>query len=107
MPTRLNRVLRQGGKVAILEFSEPHEGPLAPLARAFVKHIVPRVGALLSGGARDEYVHLQRSISKFPFPKDFAEEVSTAGFADVRWELVHPGGVYLYTATAAPARAST
>ena len=48
------RVVRPGGMISILEFSEPREGILAPFARFFVGSIVPRLGAIVSGGARDE-----------------------------------------------------
>ena len=51
---RIARVVKTGGVVSVLEFSEPHEGILAPAARMFVNHVVPRLGALMSGGARDE-----------------------------------------------------
>ena len=89
------RVVRPGGKVAILEFSDPHEGPLAPFARLFVRHVVPRVGALMSG-ARAEYVHLQNSIAHFPLPAAFASSMGRAGLVMEPHRMVHPGGVYLY-----------
>ena len=92
------RVTSPGGRVAILEFAEPHEGVLAPLARIFVNHVVPRIGALLSGGAREEYVHLQNSIADFPMPKDFAEEMEQSGLSVLSYTQIHPGGVYLYVA---------
>mmetsp|Transcript_59434 Transcript_59434/g.134544 ORF Transcript_59434/g.134544 Transcript_59434/m.134544 type:complete len:273 (+) Transcript_59434:192-1010(+) len=91
------RVTKAGGLVSILEFSEPSEGLLAPLARLFVAHVVPRLGVLMSGGARDEYVHLQNSIKGFPLPAAFEAEMRLAGLGDVKSTMVHPGGVYLYT----------
>mmetsp|Transcript_75442 Transcript_75442/g.151664 ORF Transcript_75442/g.151664 Transcript_75442/m.151664 type:complete len:268 (-) Transcript_75442:141-944(-) len=91
------RVTRPGGIVAVLEFSEPHEGFFAPLARIFVKSVVPRIGAFMSGGARAEYVHLQNSIKDFPLPAAFRNEMISAGFIDVTSRMIHPGGVYLYT----------
>jgi len=92
------RVVRPGGRVAILEFSDPHEGFLAPVAKLFVRHVIPRIGALLSGGSKSEYLHLQKSIADFPLPSEFGNEMTSAGFASVSWTLVHPGGVYLYVA---------
>lgn len=94
------RVTKPRGVVAVLEFSAPSEGWLAPLAKLFVAHVVPRLGALMSGGARAEYVHLQQSIADFPLPADFRAEMTAAGLLGVQSRLLHPGGVYLYTSRA-------
>jgi demethylmenaquinone methyltransferase/2-methoxy-6-polyprenyl-1,4-benzoquinol methylase len=99
--SRMSRVVRPGGVVAVLEFSEPREGPLAPAARFFVNHIVPRLGVLMSRGARDEYIHLQHSIKVFPQPTEFKKEMQMAGLIDVASRMIHPGGVYLYSGKAA------
>jgi demethylmenaquinone methyltransferase/2-methoxy-6-polyprenyl-1,4-benzoquinol methylase len=72
----IHRVLKkdQHTKLAILEFSEPSAdaGIMGALARIFIRHIVPSVGALLSGAPR-EYMHLQNSIKEFPSPKNFVK----------------------------------
>lgn len=59
-------------KLAILEFSEPgpDTGILGALARLFIRHIVPVMGAALSGAPK-EYLHLQNSIKEFPSPTEF------------------------------------
>ncbi|KAH8053500.1 2-octaprenyl-6-methoxy-1,4-benzoquinone methylase [Aureococcus anophagefferens] len=56
----MRRVAAPGATLAVMEFCEPTEGVLAPIARLFIKHVVPRLGALLSGARWDEYNHLQR-----------------------------------------------
>lgn len=74
----IHRVLKKesdkskGAKFGILEFSEPgHDaGIMGAGARLFIRHVVPVLGALLSGAPR-EYMHLQNSIKDFPAPKDF------------------------------------
>jgi len=63
------RVTRDGGRIVILELTEP-EGVLAPLLRFHVHHLVPRLGALLSGAA--EYRYLEHSIARFPSAREFA-----------------------------------
>jgi len=77
----INRVLKKGGssngaqtKLAIMEFSEPDEdsGIMGSLARAFIRHVIPSMGALLSGAPR-EYMHLQKSIQEFPSPSEFVK----------------------------------
>jgi demethylmenaquinone methyltransferase / 2-methoxy-6-polyprenyl-1,4-benzoquinol methylase len=75
----LARVVRPGGRVAVLELSEPRGGVIAPLARFHVHVLVPRIGALLSGAR--EYRYLQRSIAAFPAPDAFATMMEDAGLA--------------------------
>jgi demethylmenaquinone methyltransferase / 2-methoxy-6-polyprenyl-1,4-benzoquinol methylase len=71
------RVTRPGGRVVVLELSEPRGTPLAALARLHVHHVVPRLGAWLAG--EQEYRYLQESIAAFPAPPAFAEELREAG----------------------------
>lgn len=72
------RVLRPGGKAAILELSEPGAGPLGALGRFHMHRVVPWVGSLLSG--EREYRYLPQSIAAFPRPESFAELMVDAGF---------------------------
>lgn len=65
----MGRVTRPGGRIAILELSEPR-GILGPLARFHVHQVVPRLGAWLSGAK--EYRYLERSIAAFPPAEEFA-----------------------------------
>ncbi|MCB9563376.1 MAG: bifunctional demethylmenaquinone methyltransferase/2-methoxy-6-polyprenyl-1,4-benzoquinol methylase UbiE [Kofleriaceae bacterium] len=71
------RVVRPGGRVCVLELSEPRRGIMAPLARFHVHVVVPRIGALLSGAR--EYRYLQKSIAAFPPPDEFAAMMAAAG----------------------------
>ena len=75
----IHRVLKKKStkvesKLAIMEFSEPglNSGVLGSLARLFIRHLVPAMGALLSGYPK-EYMHLQKSIKDFPSPAEFVE----------------------------------
>ena len=71
------RVVKPGGRVAILELTEPTRGPLAALARLHVHTIIPRLGAWLSGAR--EYRYLEASIAAFPTAEDFATVMIEAG----------------------------
>lgn len=71
------RVTKPGGRVAILELSEPRVGLLSPLARFHVRQVVPRLGGMLSGSR--EYRYLQQSIAAFPPSDEFAEQMRLAG----------------------------
>ncbi len=95
----LARVVRPGGRVAILELSEPTEGLLGRLGRLYVHGLVPRIGALLSG-ARD-YRYLQESIARFPPPAEFAGLMSANGFSVVEARPLTFGVCCLFAGTVA------
>lgn len=90
------RVTRPGGRVAVLELSEPGGGLLGALARFHVHTLVPRIGALLSG--EREYRYLQRSIAAFPPAAEFADLMREAGLDVVRVERLTFGVCHLYVA---------
>jgi demethylmenaquinone methyltransferase/2-methoxy-6-polyprenyl-1,4-benzoquinol methylase len=91
------RVTRPGGRVAILELSEPGPGPLGAAARLHVHHIVPRLGALLSGAR--EYRYLQQSIAAFPPAATFAAQMQRAGLRVLVVTPLSFGVCHLYVAT--------
>lgn len=93
----MRRVLRVGGRVAILELSEPRGGPLGAIARFHVHEVVPRLGAWLSGAR--EYRYLQSSIAAFPPPDSFAQLMRDAGFSQVKARPLTFGTCCLFTAT--------
>lgn len=88
------RTVRPGGVVAVLELGEPRRGWLAPFARFHVHHVVPRLGAWISGAR--EYRYLQESIAAFPAPEAFCEVMREAGLEDVRFEPMFPEVAHLY-----------
>lgn len=90
------RVVRPGGVVAVLELGEPDSGILAGPARFYIRHIVPRLGALLSGAA--EYRYLQASIAAFPAAPRFADLMADVGKAPVSLRRLGFGACNLYTA---------
>ena len=74
--SEMARVTKPGGRVAVLELNEPARGWLSPFARFHIRHVVPTVGALISGSR--EYRYLQQSIEAFPEPHAFAEMMKDA-----------------------------
>jgi demethylmenaquinone methyltransferase / 2-methoxy-6-polyprenyl-1,4-benzoquinol methylase len=91
------RVVRRGGRVAILELGEPRRGFMARLARFHTRHVVPRLGALLSGSR--EYRYLQRSIAAFPPSAEFAALMDRAGLRVLEVVPLTFGVCTLYVAT--------
>ncbi len=97
----LARVVRAGGRVAVLELGEPRGGVLGRVARFHTRHVVPRLGGLLSGAR--EYAYLQRSIAAFPPAAEFATLMQRAGFHLLEVTPLTFGACTLYVGTPAGA----
>jgi demethylmenaquinone methyltransferase / 2-methoxy-6-polyprenyl-1,4-benzoquinol methylase len=93
----LRRVLVEGGRVAVLEITQPR-GLLAPFYRLWFDRIVPLIGRLLKGGAA--YTYLPASVRRFPGPDELAALMGAAGFADVSYRTFAGGIVALHTGEA-------
>ena len=91
----LARVLKPGGTLAILEFSQPDNRLFAGLYDWFSLRVLPRVGGLISGSS-DAYSYLPASIRKFPDAAGLAEKMRGAGFQDVEFERMTCGVVALH-----------
>lgn len=88
------RVLVPGGRVGILELSEPPKGPLGSLARLHVHHVVPWLGGVISGVR--EYRYLQQSIAAFPPAAQFSDLMRESGFRTVTATPLTFGVCHLY-----------
>jgi demethylmenaquinone methyltransferase/2-methoxy-6-polyprenyl-1,4-benzoquinol methylase len=97
----MGRVTRQGGRIAVLELSEPGGGIFGRMARFHVHTLVPWIGGLLSGAS--EYRYLQRSIAAFPPAGEFARLMEDAGLAMVNMQRMILGVCHLYVAEPAGA----
>ena len=91
------RVLRPGGMIAILEFSQPPNKAFAALYGFYSRRILPAIGGALSG-ARDAYTYLPESVRKFPVAPELSDRMSAAGFRDVRFIRMTFGIVALHLA---------
>jgi demethylmenaquinone methyltransferase / 2-methoxy-6-polyprenyl-1,4-benzoquinol methylase len=89
------RVLKPGGTLAILEFSQPTNPVFAALYGFFSTRVLPWVGGMISG-SQEAYSYLPESIRKFPGAEDLAQQIRTAGFSTVEFDRLTFGAVALH-----------
>lgn len=92
----LHRVLRPGGRLALLEFGLPVVPAVRPLYLWYFRHILPRIGKAVSGHTA-AYSYLPESVATFPWGERFAALLAGAGFDEVTATPLTFGIVYLYT----------
>ena len=79
----IGRVLKPGGEIGILDFSEPG-GILGKLYGFYFRKVLPKIGTLISG-VRGPYAYLPASVQKFPAPQQMLVRMESAGFTDQSW----------------------
>jgi demethylmenaquinone methyltransferase/2-methoxy-6-polyprenyl-1,4-benzoquinol methylase len=94
----IQRVLKPGGSVAILEFTEPPAGLVGDFYRFYFRNILPRLGGLISGDS-SAYTYLPRSVSRFFRPSELATLMANVGYASPKFEIWTFGTVALHTAS--------
>lgn len=80
------RVLKPGGRALILEFSLPTNRFLRQIYLFYFRHILPRLGSVISGD-RQAYRYLNQTVETFPYGDEFCGIMRAAGFSDV---VAHP-----------------
>lgn len=94
----MNRVLKPGGIVAILEFSKPKKFPMKHLYNFYSKYILPGFGKIVSKN-NEAYTYLPESVERFAEDADFLNEMKKAGFIDVKQKRLTFGISTLYSGT--------
>ena len=80
----MTRVLKPGGRVVCLEFSQPPAGLFRTGYEMHARYVMPRVGGAISGRP-DAYAYLPASVARFDSREQLAERMRGAGLAPVRW----------------------
>jgi demethylmenaquinone methyltransferase / 2-methoxy-6-polyprenyl-1,4-benzoquinol methylase len=93
----LFRILKPGGEIGILDFSEPG-GILGKLYGFYFRKVLPHIGTMISG-VRGPYEYLPASVHKFPSPQQMLARMEAAGFSEVSWKPYTFGIAGLYRGT--------
>jgi len=93
----LARVVRSGGRLAILEFGLPRVAPIREIYLWYSNRVLPAIGKLVSRHA-SAYDYLPESVSCFPAPEAFGQMLQECGFPHVEIVPLTFGIVYLYVA---------
>jgi demethylmenaquinone methyltransferase/2-methoxy-6-polyprenyl-1,4-benzoquinol methylase len=93
----IGRVVRPGGRIALLDVSVPRNPVIRWGNNIYFGHVVPRIGALLSDGAA--YRYLPKSVAYLPAPEAMVASLRSAGFTDVVHSQLTGGLTQLMVAT--------
>lgn len=92
----MRRVLRPGGRLWILEFSQPQPW-FRPFYFFYLRHVLPRIAGWVTGD-KAAYVYLNETIEQFPNRAALSREITAAGFGSVRSQGLTFGIVALHEA---------
>ena len=89
------RVLKPGGRVVILEITQPRRPPLSWFHALWFDRLVPMLGKLAGDSAA--YSYLPESVRRFPSPHGLAEIMDRAGLERIRWTLLGGGIIAIHS----------
>ena len=98
--SELHRVLRPGGHLWVLEFSQPYRW-LRPFYYFYLRYILPLIAGMVTGD-KGAYDYLCGSIEEFPTHEGIADEMRAAGFAKIECYRLTGGIVALHGGQRAP-----
>jgi demethylmenaquinone methyltransferase/2-methoxy-6-polyprenyl-1,4-benzoquinol methylase len=95
------RILKPGGRLAILEFGQPRIPGIRTLYAWYFRYLLPLVGRAISKH-QSAYSYLPASVGTFPPPSEFAQTLAATGFSHVQAVPLTFGIVYLFVAQRSP-----
>jgi demethylmenaquinone methyltransferase/2-methoxy-6-polyprenyl-1,4-benzoquinol methylase len=90
------RVLKPGGRLVILEITQPARPPLSTFFSVWFDRVVPLIGRL--AGDSDAYSYLPESVKRFPSPRGLADVIDRAGLGEIRWTVLAGGIIAIHSA---------
>ena len=96
----MSRVLRPGGRLVILEITQPTRPPLSTFYSLWFDRVVPLLGALTPDP--EAYSYLPESVRAFPSPPALAEKLDAAGLARIRWTVLAGGIIAIHSGVKPP-----
>jgi demethylmenaquinone methyltransferase/2-methoxy-6-polyprenyl-1,4-benzoquinol methylase len=95
----MRRVLRPGGRLVILEITQPTRPPLSTFYSLWFDRIVPVLGRV--AGDPEAYSYLPESVRGFPAPRELASKLDAAGLTRIRWTVLAGGIIAIHSGVAA------
>lgn len=94
----MRRVLKDGGKLVVLEFSKPTKFPMKQLYGFYFKAILPLIGKLVSSD-NAAYTYLPESVAEFPYGQQFLDVLEKTGYKNTQCKPLTFGISSIYTAS--------
>jgi demethylmenaquinone methyltransferase/2-methoxy-6-polyprenyl-1,4-benzoquinol methylase len=91
----MTRVLRPGGRLVVLEITQPTRPPLSTFYSLWFDRIVPLLGSFSSDS--EAYSYLPESVRSFPAPPRLAELMDGAGLKRIRWTVLAGGIIAIHS----------
>jgi demethylmenaquinone methyltransferase/2-methoxy-6-polyprenyl-1,4-benzoquinol methylase len=91
----MSRVLKPGGRMVILEITQPQRPPLSTFFSLWFDRLVPLLGNV--AGDAEAYSYLPESVKRFPPPEDLAEKMDRAGLTGIRWTILAGGIIAIHS----------
>lgn len=94
--SEMNRVLKPGAMILVLEFSKPKKAPVKQVYNFYFKNILPGLGKMISGDS-SAYTYLPESVGKFPAGEEFLKILQKTGFNETIQKPLTFGVATIYT----------
>jgi demethylmenaquinone methyltransferase/2-methoxy-6-polyprenyl-1,4-benzoquinol methylase len=91
----MSRVLRPGGRLVVLEITQPRRPPLSTFYSLWFDRVVPLLGTLAADA--DAYSYLPESVRSFPSPRGLAGKMDAAGLRQIRWTVLAGGIIAIHS----------
>ena len=96
--SEMQRVLKPGGKLVVLEFSRPRIFPFKQLFNLYFRYLLPLIGRLTSKDPK-AYSYLYESVQAFPDRENFVTELGKAGYTEASYRPLTLGICSIYSAS--------